>query len=345
MKSRSKYRVIADNLRDRIICGELSTGEKFYTRKQLCAMFNISLMTAFNVQKILQDDGLIICEPGVGFFVNRPEMYRLSHPNAPVRKIRMIGSPQAIGEKAVFGSELVAGVREKCEEYGLELTVEFVQVLDNPAHVINTSRCLAEDEALVVFMHDELLPEVVNLLLSPDVRAVTVSRTFPDKPAILHDIRHAAKTILDFCRKLKAAKVLYAGQCSHWKILRHESEFFAAFKELAENYDFEYETDFSGKFPVIVEHIKTSQPDVVVFSQDEPAVRLLSHFYSNGEMRPPFVGFGDFHSVEGEAKLRYTYRSDAREMGRMAVETVLKLDDGFHPPLDVRVPGIFIERN
>ena len=70
MRDKSKYRMIADALRDRIYSGELVSGEKFYTRQQLCNLYNISSMTAFNVQKQLQNAGLIFSEPGVEILQN-----------------------------------------------------------------------------------------------------------------------------------------------------------------------------------------------------------------------------------------------------------------------------------
>ncbi len=345
MKDKSKYRMIADSLRDRIYSGELISGEKFYTRKQLCELYNISLMTAFNVQKLLQDDGLIFSEPGVGFFVNRPEMYRINHPSEPVRKIRMIGSPQAIGKEADFGSQLVKGVREACEKHDLTLNVELVQVLNNPMHIINTSRRLDADEALLVFLHDELLPEVVNLLLSPDVRAVTISRTFPDKPAVLCDIADVVRQILALCERKKVHKVLYAGQCNHWISLRHESVFFEMFERFIQDHDFEYETDFSGNFPQLVKHIKEYEPDAVIFSQDEGALRLRDKYFAAGEKRPVFIGYGDYDAGGKAQKLRYTYWPDGAEMGRRAVEILLKPDINIRPSLYEYVAGKLIERD
>ncbi len=345
MIDKSKYRLIADGLRIRIRNGELPPGQKFYTRKQLCEKFGISLMTAFNVQKILQEQGLISNIPGVGFFINPPETYSINQLTAPVRKIRMIGSPQALGADADFGSELVAGVREKCAEKDLQFNLELVQVLNNPARIINTSRRLDADEALVIFLHDELLPEVVNLLISPEVRVVTVNRTFPDKPAVLPDLHAAMKDILDFCRRKGAKKLLYTGQCSSWIMLHHESEFFRIFNDQRSNYGFEVENDFSGTYPALTEHIKSFQPDAVIFPNDASGIWLRDHHFAGVKDRPLFVGFGDTLVLSAQTpKLRYTFRPDAAEMGRKAVEILLKYDVISRPPLDELVGGKFMER-
>ena len=159
MKDKSKYRMIADRLRYQIECGELVSGSKFHTRQQLCELFHISPMTAFQVQKALREQGLIANAPGASFFVNRPETILKSRYSAPLKRVRMIGSPQAVGENAEFGSRIGRGARDGCAEHRLEFRLELVQVLNNPAHIINTSRKLEPDEGLMVFLHDELLPE------------------------------------------------------------------------------------------------------------------------------------------------------------------------------------------
>ena len=343
MRDKSKSKFIADHYRALIYSGEMSTGESFPTRKQLCDMYKISPMTAFQVQRILQEAGLISNVRGVGFFVNRAEMYQVNHPDSPVRKIRMVGSPQALDQG--FGLELVAGVRKACEDHSLELNMEMVQVLNNPPHFINTSRRLDDDEALLVFLHDELLPEIVHLLLSPDIRAVTVGRSFPDKPAVLHDYRHVTEEILRFCARKNFRNLLYVGQCSHWTILNHESELFEAFEPLARNYQFAYRTNLSGHFPSIEKDIKDYRPDAVVFSHDQGALRIRDHYFADGESHPPFIGFGDILPLEGKPKLRYTYRTNAGEMGRRAVEILLRPNLCVHPPLHERVQGWFVERS
>ena len=77
----------------------------------LCDLFHISPMTAFQVQKSLQEQGLISNVPGIGFFVNRPEVSLMTRYSAPLKKVRMIGSPQAVGENAEFGSRIVRDAR------------------------------------------------------------------------------------------------------------------------------------------------------------------------------------------------------------------------------------------
>ena len=342
MKDKSKYRLIADDLRYQIECGELVSGTKFHTREQLCRLFQISPMTAFQVQRTLQEQGLIAKAPGLGFFVNRPEVVSKSRFPAPLKKVRMIGSPQAVGEEAEFGSRIVAGAKEACAENGLQFRLELVQVLENPAHVINTSRQLDADEGVMLYLHEELLPEVVNLLLSPRARAVTVNRPFPDKPAVLTDMRHAAAETLRYLRARRVKRLLYAGQCSYWTRLQQESEFYEAFRELASGLDCEY--DFSGSFYDIAARIRRTKPDAVVFSDDNAALHLRNHYLKNAKFKPILTGVGGYPILEKGLESIDTYREDAEELGRRAVRLLLKLGDRVKPPLFERVKGKFVKQ-
>ena len=57
------------------------------------------------------------------------------------------------------------------------------------------------------------------------------------------------------------------------------------------------------------------------------------------------LGFGDTLALSAQTpKLRYTFRPDAAEMGRKAVEILLKYDVISRPPLDELVGGKFMER-
>ena len=337
MKDKSKYRMIADMLKYQIECGELVSGSKFYTRQQLCELYAISPMTAFQVQRVLQERGLIANAPGVGFFVNRPEIMLQTRYTAPLKKVRMIGSPQAVGEGAAFGSRIVSAAKKFCAKQGLSFQLELVQVLDNPAHVINTSRHLDPDEGLLVYLHDELLPEIVNILLTPGVRAVTVNRSFPDRPAVLTDMRHAASEILRFCEERKVKRILYAGQCSVWIRLQQESEFYEAFCDQLGKRKCDF--DFSGSFYEIAERIRRTRPDAVIFSDDNAALHLRNHYLEGEPFIPLLTGFGGYPVQEKGLERICTYRQDAEEMGRRAVRILMKLADKVKPPLYERVKG------
>ena len=336
--------MIADSLSYTIRSGELVSGEKFFTRKELQERFQISSMTAFHVQRLLHENGLISKLPGMGFVVNHPKLYRMNNENTALKKVRMIGSPQAIGETALFGSQIVAGAREMCAKHGLQFNLELVQVLDNPAHIINTSRRLDPDEALLLFLHDELLPEVVNLLLTPHVRAVTINRTFPGKAAVLPNWHTMAKKMLDFCYRKGVKKLLYAGNCGFWNVPMHESELFRNIQ--SQTVDFQWESDFSGNFIQLTEHIRNFRPDAVIFSHADAAVHLMNKYLPGSEEKVPLtLGYGYPVKQSDWNRLDAIYLSDGQEMGRQAVELLMQPDMASRTPLFRYVNGNLKEPN
>ena len=344
MKDKSKFRMIADQFRYMIQSGEMLSGEKFPTRKELCEKFRISSMTAFHVQEELQNDGLIINTPGIGFFVNAPEMSQDNDFNTELKKIRMIGSPQAIGKEAEFGSAVVSGAKDACKRHNIDFNLELIQVLNNPARIINTTRRLARDEALLVLLHSELLPEIITLLMAPEVRSVTVLRNFPEKSAVLPDWKHAAKTFSDYLQKRNAKKVLYVGMCSRWDFPQHETELFENFSEYADF--FELENNFSGNFREVEKHVSIYKPDAILFSHSDAAVHFFDNHLArfNGKI-PLMLGYGHAVVPGKEKLLDAVYYHDAFEMGEKAVNLLLQHKNGFRVPLWQRVKGQLIEYN
>ena len=68
---KSKYRKVADELRDNILSGRYAPGEPFPSVKMLCTRFGVSHLTAVKVVETLKGMGLVHARNGVGTFVAR----------------------------------------------------------------------------------------------------------------------------------------------------------------------------------------------------------------------------------------------------------------------------------
>ena len=64
-----KYRQIADDLRRRILQGELRSGQQLATERELCQRYGVERVTARRALAMLQDEALIEKRAGVGSFV------------------------------------------------------------------------------------------------------------------------------------------------------------------------------------------------------------------------------------------------------------------------------------
>ena len=65
-----KYRQIADDLRRRILQGELRSGQQLATERELCQRYGVERVTARRALAMLQDEALIEKRPGIGSFVS-----------------------------------------------------------------------------------------------------------------------------------------------------------------------------------------------------------------------------------------------------------------------------------
>lgn len=78
MKRIPKYRLVADEIADRIRRGVHRPGDPLPAQRQLCADFGVTLMTLRQALASLGDEGLIVQQPGRGTFVTPPPAaYRL----------------------------------------------------------------------------------------------------------------------------------------------------------------------------------------------------------------------------------------------------------------------------
>ena len=66
------YKRIARVLRARIEDGELQPGDRLQTLTALCDEFGVTRGTASRALGVLQEEGLIYYEPGMGTFVSPP---------------------------------------------------------------------------------------------------------------------------------------------------------------------------------------------------------------------------------------------------------------------------------
>jgi GntR family transcriptional regulator len=69
-----RYHQIARSLRERIDTGQLRAGEQLDNQRRLAREFNVTLMTLRHALELLERDGLITRQHGLGTFVTRPSI-------------------------------------------------------------------------------------------------------------------------------------------------------------------------------------------------------------------------------------------------------------------------------
>lgn len=110
------YRQIADVLRDEIRNGELSAGDRIPSVRELVQRYSVAMATAHRAVRVLQAEGYIRTEPGIGNVVTS-EAERGWSASAWVRRARRTGRIYPPGQQAqildasiVVAPDQIAGV-------------------------------------------------------------------------------------------------------------------------------------------------------------------------------------------------------------------------------------------
>ena len=342
-RDNSKYRRVIDQCILEILDGTMVSGSKFYSRATLCERFGISAMTAHKVHRNLLECGFIASSPGNEFIV-QGDGFIAPQGTEMLRKVRMIGDINAIGEHTKFGNSIVSGVRAECEKQRLTLNVDLVNVLNNPPGYLNMCHTLASDEGLIVMMHAELLPEIASLVFNPNARIVFIDDFMPGRSVILNDNRGGMKTLIRTALESGAEKLMFAGGFLYHYNSINTFERMEAFQEMTDELKIKRLINMTGNFNWIAEDALAFKPDVIFFAQDDPALHFRKTYLPDLKLETRIFGF-DHVAIESELETITTYAVDCIEMGRAAVRELLR-PEMIYKPLTHRIPGeIVIGKN
>ena len=314
------HRKTLDELKAAILNGTLVPGERFYSRAELCRKFRITANMAHRIQTELQALNLLLPQCGSKFIVT---MARKSA-SAAVRKLKkvlFIGDANAICDDS-YGGMIVRGVREACQEHGLEFEREFVSVLNKPANYINIRRTVDADTGVILMMNMDLGREVITLLLDNNVPLVTANSFFPQRSAVLPDFRLAARQLLEEAAARGAKKVMY---CSGFElvpcpIIAEERE--KSFTEYSMFLCLEHLIANSGNFHQLCRKAVNFKPDAMLFLNDSWARHFKTHYLSKIGISPRILGCDNYAGKDDVCDFT-TWDTNPVLQGRTAVDVLL----------------------
>ncbi len=140
--TRSKYRKVADELRDNILSGRYAPGEPFPSVKMLCRRFRISHLTAVKALETLKGMGLVRSRNGVGTFV--------------ARKTKLIGLIVPTVRQAEIFPPIVREISRLCQGSGIGIDFADIscETSDNGrADILATARRMLESGLSGVIFH------------------------------------------------------------------------------------------------------------------------------------------------------------------------------------------------
>lgn len=123
-------------LRDQIINGEITEGEKLLSENKLCSQFDVSRVVIREAMQTLKANNLIVTKQGKGSFVANPENFILSKYDTSSEKITGKVSDEQISNFYSF--------RNLVEKKGIELAIKNITEDDK---IIISSKLDKMDEA------------------------------------------------------------------------------------------------------------------------------------------------------------------------------------------------------
>lgn len=160
------YQILYHSMRDKIVNGEYSEGEKLPTEKELAEQFQVSNITSKKALQMLAKDGLIKRRPGKGSFVTKhsPENAQKSGLKAGTSLIGVVLSDFSES----YGTNLLSGIEEEATKNNCFIVPRRTygrQDLENEA--IDALTDMGIDGLIIMPVHGEHYnPKILKLILS-----------------------------------------------------------------------------------------------------------------------------------------------------------------------------------
>ena len=349
-RRKSYYNEIAAEIAEQIGCGVYGPGEQLFSGKKLCEKYNISYVTACRVQNALVDSGYAYKINGKGMFVASPPVLKKTLEqkasskveSSHIKKIVCFSlNTHGIQVKNHQVSRIFHGVQQRAFDKGITFRGEFIDISQrSPAFNIK------DDEGIIIVSsgrRDYLMP----LFANPKAKAVVIENVFPEAYCVLADNYSGIVQLLDFLESKNCKKIVLASNHFGNLGLANLSERNYAFENECKRRSLDYQIIKSGNYNELIEILRKTEPDAVMFSSDGPALEFKKIIADGKFKRIPLVtGFDDWVSDADEStESLTTVRVDFEQMGTAAVDLMVekKLEDWCQPEI-VRVPCKLIVR-
>lgn len=322
---------IYEELKGKILRGELGYGEQLYSASDLCRLYKISNVTAVKATAKLRNDGLVKSVRGKGSFIchSRHDQRSDRNPIGEVGRVRFftIKNKDKPGSfTGRIGAGIFAEVSSRCLPYSTEYTLPSPSSMRHACGVEFRKGDAVISLAPVAFLCDT--PAAVE----QGVRVVSVDSMVSGIDAVLTDNHRGIASLLSLLEGLGHRRIVF---CSRFS----ESQNFINENERA--YAFEYELERRGMTGEIVcgrdfsklEALlaREDAPTAFMFSQDTPALRFVKHMEERGFSIPrdfSVTGFDCHTEQEPGLERLSTLAVDCEGMGRMAVAMLFEAPPG-----------------
>ena len=181
------YYQLATRLKDELATGDLKSGDKYYSDRQLVKLYDVSLLTARQAVGELVKESLVERRQGSGTYLTRKAgRLKNSHKSALQESVLFTGWSLAAlsGWESMYFRDIYEGISQETNERNQLL------IIDDP-NLTSTEELLAEVESKnvtgVVAVVGEGVREKVQGILEKGLRVVTVNFEMPGVHAVMPD--------------------------------------------------------------------------------------------------------------------------------------------------------------
>lgn len=340
------YRKAVEDIVSKIRHGFFQPGERIYSRKEICALYGISDMTAFKIHAELQKLSVVTKDSGKGLFVNST-CTGIEYSTAPIKinKICLAAGANASGPG--FSNRILDGIKSRVAELDLDFRSEYIKSSPSGPIIINNRLNIANDEGFITFAHT--YPEMLSVLINHTITKVTVDKVFPEVPAVLTDNYDGIFQLLDYLTGKGHRHIAMAARLVLAKTDINENERIYFFEKETARRGLRGTVIVSGNINDLLELLNSADaPTAIMCTGDDAALKLrrIAAADVKKRLQPLITGFDDIAIEEEGLESLTTYHIECEKMGVAAVDALVgKQAERWQPHLYTRIPGRLVVRN
>lgn len=338
------YERILDDIRSKIEQGIYRTGEKIDSLNQLCARYGVSKITAIRAIDELQKLGLLRKVAGRGSYVTGMRYEAQDKHDAPPLRRIILFSKGFIEQTADsnFAKKIYNGITSQAGRQGIDVRVEHISETEVRGPV-QIPFLPASDEGIIALARDSVI-SMLYLFTDPNCRRVLVDTSVAGVPNVLTDNYDGIRQLLEHLAGLGHRHILFAARFADGQNFVNENERLEAFLNISAALGIVAEVVTSGNFNDVFRALRCqNRPTAVMFSRDDPAMKLIRELEAAGVKIPQelsVTGFDDYVSAEYNEERLTTLRVNTVKLGNAAIELLGEpVDPLWRAPLTRRIRG------
>ena len=347
--TQSVYVKIAEDIAGEIRNGRFQTGERLYSRKELCERFGVSGQTAVRIQNTLVSMGLARKTRGSGIFVNYVKDFPIpseTQNSAPLRRIVLFTK-----SSNRWTDLFLEGVQQRANQLRIDLRIEFILSTSVTSDLFIAYPVRPDEGYIAISSGTNIHFAAGALLFSPCVNSVLIDYITPGSSCVVTDNFDGVSQLVEYAISRKCRNFIFASNFTGTAFTctgtlnAHEREL--AFNIEMRHRGLQSTVIDSGSFDDLVDALKnTTGSTALLFPQDDAALRCKKVLLESGLKPLPLVmGFDDFAPCEKGIEQLTTFRVDRAGMGAAAVDLLLASNPNNRIDRIIRIPGELIVRD